>query len=321
MPALPALCSMRSVNGLFAATLLGWVGLGLMLLTGPRIPAIVLGLVALLLILLQGGLFLRARMQDAARYRVLQEQRAAGAAEHDRLRQSEHLYRLLIESPHDLLVVQVDNEGRFTFVNSAYCTLFGKTEADLLGQRFLPLVHEEDRAATTEAMQALYAPPYACTLEQRALTRDGWRWLSWSDQALLDAQGQVVAIIGFGRDITAHKRVEEQLRISEARLNEAQRIAGLGSWDLNLEDDTLHWSDEVFRIFEKDPQQFTPSLADFLDVIYPEDRERVRHAYANSIMQRRPYEITHRLQMDDGRIKVVQERCETFYNAQGKALR
>ena len=107
MPALPALCSMRSVNGLFAATLLGWVGLGLMLLTGPRIPAIVLGLVALLLILLQGGLFLRARMQDAARYRVLQEQRAAGAAEHDRLRQSEHLYRLLIESPHDLLVVQV----------------------------------------------------------------------------------------------------------------------------------------------------------------------------------------------------------------------
>jgi len=320
MPALPAQCLIRSVNGLFAATLLGWVGLGLVLLTGPRMPVAALGSAALLLILLQAGLFLIARTQDAARCRVLQEQSAVDAAEQDRLQQRERLYRLLIESPHDL-VVQVDREGRFLFVNPTYCTLFGKNEADLLGQRFMPLVHEEDRAATTEAMQALYAPPYACTLEQRALTCAGWRWLSWSDQALLDAQGQVVAIIGVGRDITAYKQIEEQLRISEARLNEAQRVAGLGSWELNLQDDTLHWSDEVFRIFERNPQQFTPSLANFLDAIYPEDRERVRHAYANSIMQRRPYEITHRLQMDDGRIKVVQERCETFYNAQGKALR
>ncbi|HNW78855.1 MAG TPA: hypothetical protein PKH28_08075 [Candidatus Competibacteraceae bacterium] len=73
MPALPALCSMRSVNGLFAATLLGWVGLGLMLLTGPRMPVAALGSAALLLILLQAGLFLIARTQDAARCRVLQE--------------------------------------------------------------------------------------------------------------------------------------------------------------------------------------------------------------------------------------------------------
>ena len=79
------------------------------------------------------------------------------------------------------LVVKVDNEGRFLFVSPSYCELFGKTEAELLGNKFMPLVHEDDRAATQEAMTELYRPPYSCSVEQRALTKKGWRWLAWAD--------------------------------------------------------------------------------------------------------------------------------------------
>ncbi len=140
----------------------------------------------------------------------LEEQRAKAAA-------SESRYRLLIENQTDL-VVKVDTSGKFLFVSPSYCRTFGKTEEDLLGSTFMPLVHEEDREPTTEAMKSLYVPPYTAYLEQRAMTKDGWRWLAWADTALRDEGGQVTAIIGVGRDITERRKAEEALRTSEAEL-------------------------------------------------------------------------------------------------------
>ncbi len=126
------------------------------------------------------------------------------------LRESEEKYRLLVENQTDL-VVKVDNEGRFLFVSPSYCELFGKTEAELLGNKFMPLVHEDDRAATQEAMTELFRPPYSCSVEQRALTKKGWRWLAWADKAVLGENGKVIAVVGVGRDVTERKLVEEAL--------------------------------------------------------------------------------------------------------------
>ena len=127
------------------------------------------------------------------------------------MRESEQKYRLLIENQTDL-VVKVDTEGRFQFVSPSYCKLFGKTENELLGHTLMPLVHEDDREHTAKAMEALYRPPYAAYVEQRALTKDGWRWLGWSDTAMLDKNGVVTTIIGVGRDITERKQSEAIIR-------------------------------------------------------------------------------------------------------------
>lgn len=135
------------------------------------------------------------------------------------LRDSEARYRLLVENQTDL-VVKVDTEGRFEFVSPSYCRVFGRTEEELLGHRFMPLVHEDDRAATAAAMEALYRPPHTTYIEQRALTAGGWRWLGWSDTAVLDADGQVTGIIGVGRDITERREAEERIAESELRFRE-----------------------------------------------------------------------------------------------------
>jgi diguanylate cyclase (GGDEF)-like protein/PAS domain S-box-containing protein len=126
------------------------------------------------------------------------------------LRDSEEKYRLLVENQTDM-VVEVDMEGRFKFVSPSYCQTFGKTEQELLGKTFMPLVHEEDRQATAQAMQALYSAPHACYLEQRALTAHGWRWLAWADKAVLGENGRPVAVVGVGRDISERKAVEQVL--------------------------------------------------------------------------------------------------------------
>lgn len=104
-------------------------------------------------------------------------------------------------APGDLVVV-VDPDGLFLFVNAAYCKLFGRERNELTGKWFMPLVHEDDRQHTEDEMRKLWEPPHSCHIEQRAMTVEGWRWIEWRDFALLDKQGNITEIVGLGRDIT-----------------------------------------------------------------------------------------------------------------------
>ena len=113
----------------------------------------------------------------------------------------------------------------------------------------------------------------------------------------------------------------EELRREKAKLDEAQHVGGMGSWELDLVENVLTWSDEMYRIFEIDPERFGASYEAFLDALHPDDRERVNQVYTRSLETREPYEVEHRLLFPDGRIKHVIERCETFRDAAGGLLR
>lgn len=156
------------------------------------------------------------------------------------LRESEEKYRLLVENQNDI-IVKVDKEGRFVFVSPSYCRTFGKEEKELLGKQFMPLVHHEDRAATVKAMERLNTPPYTAYVEQRAKTAAGWRWLAWVDTAILDNDGNVVEIIGVGRDITDRKQTEKALEISEEKFRNIVEASPMGMhmYELNSAGDLI----------------------------------------------------------------------------------
>ena len=112
-----------------------------------------------------------------------------------------------------------------------------------------------------------------------------------------------------------------ELQAATSRLSEVQRLSQIGLWELNLIENTLYWSPEVFEIFEIDRNSFQASYEAFLDAIHPEDRDMVNKVYTESVSNKKPYQIRHRLLMKDDRVKYVEERCETFYNTFNEPVR
>jgi len=116
---------------------------------------------------------------------------------------------------------------------------------------------------------------------------------------------------------------EEALRQSEQRLNRSQEIAHLGSWELDLVNDRLSWSDEAYRIFGLLPQEFGATYEAFLERVHPDDRAAVDAAYTGSLREGRDtYEIEHRVvRKDTGQVRSVHEKCEHLRDDSGRIVR
>lgn len=227
-----------------------------------------------------------------------------------RLKDNEEKYRMIVEGQNDL-IVKVNTSGKLLFVSLSYCKMFDKKEEELIGFDFMPLVHEDDQLSTKLAMEKLYKPPYTCYLEQRAKTKDGWRWLAWNDTAILNKKDEVVEIIGVGRDITYQKMVENALRESEERFRSIVQ---------NL-------SDVVFLIDEAANIKYvTPSSEEYLglaveellgfnlkELIHPDDRwlaeENIQlHIKGNDYNI--PYEV--RMKFRDSSYKVFEVKSQSM---------
>lgn len=122
------------------------------------------------------------------------------------------------------------------------------------------------------------------------------------------------------RDVTEKNKMAHELKRSEQTLKEAQETAHIGHWELDIKNNKLYWSDEVYRIFGLKPQEFEATYEVFLNHIHPEDRDFVAQAYAKSVEKHTNYDITHRVLMKNGQIKFVKEKCNTTYNEQNQAV-
>jgi len=117
------------------------------------------------------------------------------------------------------------------------------------------------------------------------------------------------------------EKSNEQLRASETSLAHAQRIAHLGSWDWDIVNNTLHWSDEIYRIFGLEPQQFGATYEAFLNTVHPDDRAFVQKSVDEALYQNKPYSIEHRIVLPDGSVRVIQEQGDVTFDDSGEPIR
>ncbi len=238
------------------------------------------------------------------------------------LRESNALLENVFNNSH-LLMAYLDPAFNFVRVNAAYAATGGHEPDFYLGKNHFALYPNAEneeifrRVVATGESHFAYAKPF----EYPDRPERGVTYWDWSLHPVKNSEGQVLGLVFLLLDVTERTRAIEAVRANEARLAEAQRMAQLGNWELDLANNKLAWSDEIYRIFEIDPAKFGASYEAFIDAIHPDDRELVNSAYTESVKNRTAYDIEHRLLMKDGRIKHVHERCETFYDDNGKPLR
>ncbi|OIP78599.1 MAG: hypothetical protein AUK48_01325 [Oscillatoriales cyanobacterium CG2_30_44_21] len=119
------------------------------------------------------------------------------------------------------------------------------------------------------------------------------------------------------RDITNRKLVEEQLIKSDTHLKTAQRIGKIGSWEFDLTTGNVVWSEEVFRIFGRDPQIGTPTYPELREYLHPEDWQRFDETVQEAIANGKSYEIEHRICWQNGIIIYVYARGEIVCDQAG----
>ncbi|MGB8492735.1 MAG: PAS domain-containing protein [Bacteroidales bacterium] len=124
-------------------------------------------------------------------------------------------------------------------------------------------------------------------------------------------------------EIDEHKKSKILLEENKAHLERAQEIAHLGSWELDLSDNKLTWSDEVYRIFDFRPGEIEPTYEAFLDAVHPDDRVAVDGAYSESLKEHRDsYEIDHRIiRKESEEIRFVHEKCEHIRDESGEIIK
>ena len=109
----------------------------------------------------------------------------------------------------------------------------------------------------------------------------------------------------YAQDITARRKAEDNLKAARKTLEEAQRIARLGSWEWNVRTGELHWSKELYEIYSVDPASFTPTMDLFADFIHPADRGRLDTVMNNLVSGGQPVDLDFRIVLRDQSVRYL----------------
>jgi PAS domain S-box-containing protein len=206
-----------------------------------------------------------------------------------------------------------DGEGRWLLANRYALDFLGLRGVDYQGKTAVELAEFSDnyRVAAWDCRETddkawRSAEPYS--FEQEIPTREGeLRTFDTIKVPVYEEDGSRKGLLVVARDITERKSTEEALKESKQRLAEAQRIAHLGSWHLDLDTGQVTWSEEVYRIYGVDADTFEQPLdLDFvLDSMPAADRERVRTASERTRATGESFQLEHDIIRQDGSLRIV----------------
>lgn len=214
------------------------------------------------------------------------------------------------------IVSITDIKGNITYANEKFCKISDYTLKELLGKNHRILKSGEHSTEFYVELWRTITRGHVWHGEIKNKKKNGdYYWVSATIVPFLNERGKPFQYVAIRTDITEWKSVEYALK-------QAQSVAKIGSWCLNLVTDQLMWSDEIFNIFGMNPKDFNCSFAAFLETIHPDDLEYVKEQYQKSLDGELLYDIEHRIIRKDNReIRWVHEKCVHQRNPQGEIIR
>jgi diguanylate cyclase (GGDEF)-like protein/PAS domain S-box-containing protein len=254
------------------------------------------------------------KLKDSeAKYRTLSEQA---------LEESEPRFRDLVENTSDW-VWEVDEKAVYTYASPKVQDILGYSPEELLGKTPFDLMSAEEAQRVAQIFTPfITAKKPFNNLENTNIHKDGSHVvLETSGVPIFDKAGIFRGYRGIDRDISRRKKMQDELQKRERQLAGSQKVAKLGSWDLDIVSQELTWSVETYRLFDKDPEQFKPSFDEFARLVHPDDFETMQTAYKNALeSDDTPYHVEIRIMNDSGREWVMEAFGEVVRDNKGMPL-
>ena len=236
------------------------------------------------------------------------------------LRESEERFSKAFHSSPAALSIVLLEDGRLLEVNAAFLRMTGYSREEIIGRTTLEAGLWASPDCRMTMAQTLRESGSLNGLEIRYRRKSGEFRDGLLSVDLIELQGES-CVLGIAQDITERKQAEEELKMREAQLTDAQRLAHLGSWEWDLATNTVNWSDEMFRIWGLNPREFVGSYETVFQLVHPGDRESVAACIEKAIQDHQSYKLECRIIRPDATRRIVQARGAVVVDEAGRAIR
>lgn len=206
-----------------------------------------------------------------------------------------------------------------TFVNKAYCKLLKRSEDQLIGRKFLELIPETEHKDIMDKLGDLSLHNPSVSYKQKIFVEDNNEiWKEWTDTAIFNSENELIEYQGVGRDITAIVLANQKKESSLELLQKTQKIAGVGSYEVDLLNDTCKSSQYLNELLGIDSNEMHP-LGLWPELIRDEDRERVLRAHNKSVFQGCDFDEEYRIIRKNDKVEIwVHDIGEIEFGSDGK---
>lgn len=212
---------------------------------------------------------------------------------------------------------------KVNFISPSLEQVFGRPVADFVEDPSLwaSNVHPDDKHISDKALEQLIKEGSAVR-ECRIVRPDGnIVWINDRSKIIYDDNGKPIRIDGVSRDITYHKKLEEELKLASARLLLATRAGGIGTWDYNIENNVLVWDDRMYELYGIERNDFTGTQDSWITGIHPDDSERSIAESKKALCGEKEYDTEFRVTWPNGSVHNIRALAIVQRDETGKALR
>ncbi|MEA5552433.1 PAS domain S-box protein [Anabaena cylindrica UHCC 0172] len=240
------------------------------------------------------------------------------------LSKSEEKFRHFTENSQSLIWMASKDGTQTLYVNPAYEQIWGRSCQSLIEEplSWKDAIHPEDRDRILAEIDEHHQKGEPADLQYRIIQPNGEiRWIWGRCFPIKNQQGEPEYFGSITEDITEYKQIEEERRKTEERLTLALEAANMGIWDWDIQTNKTLWSTNMGPIYGLPSHTLCPNSEDFLDLIYPEDRDSFTKAAKSAIEQKVEFAAQYRVIWADGSLHWLFTKGKVYYDKNEQPVR